>query len=107
MRDRIWLGFNVGIEFNLVLVLVSKMTCFWAGDQLTVCGPKLTCLSIMIDCLGSRVGGDRNRLGLGMPAANCLFLVSASRLTYQVVFVWVVDIDLISVRGIDLDLISV
>ena len=34
MRDRILLGFSLGVESDLVLC---------GGSQLTVCGPKLTC----------------------------------------------------------------
>ena len=34
-----------GIEFDLVLVLVPKVTCFLCGgSKLNVCGPKLTFL---------------------------------------------------------------
>ena len=33
-----------GIQFDLVLVLVLKVTCFLCGGaKLTVCGPKSTC----------------------------------------------------------------
>ena len=42
---RISLIFVWGIEFDLVLVLGSKVTSFLCvGSKLTTCGPKLTCL---------------------------------------------------------------
>ena len=50
------------------------------------------------------VGGGRKWPVFFMRAANRLVFVWASRLNW---FVWVVDIDLISVWGVELDLISV
>ena len=108
------LGFNVWIEIYLVFVCGPKMTWFWCGNRMT----------------GFCVDG-RNWLGFDMRTENHLvsvwesYLTSSlcgwSKLTWvqrgglkltwfqcgnEISVVWVVEIDLISVRriGIDLDL---
>ena len=86
-----------GTEFDLILVLGSKVTCFLCGGStLIVCGPKLACLECDDQFTWFLCGRwwstltrflDAGRKSLG-------FNVSVG---IDLVFVWVVDIYLISV----------
>ena len=98
-----------GIEFDFVLVLGSKVTCFWCGgSESTAYEPKLACFECddRLTCFFIFVCGwwwskwsrflDAGRKSLGFSVRIEIDLV-----------VWVVDIYLISVWGIELSLISV
>ena len=89
VRDRIRLSFSVDI----------KLTCFSVGgSKLTVCGPKYTCFWC----------GDRltcflcgwSKLTRFLDAGN-KSLGFSMRIEIDIFFLWVVDIDMISVWGID------
>ena len=98
VRGRIWLGFSVRVEIDLFFV---------QGIEIWPCaGRNYLDLSVTVDWFGFCVRcGGRNWPGLWMRATYHLVLVSASRLTG--LFVWMVDIDLTSLWGIELDIISV
>ena len=104
-----WLDFSSGVEINLisvwgiesylVLVLGSKVTCFLSGgSKLTVRGPKFTCF---------RCDDWLTRFLCGWWWSNLTRVLDAGRksLGFRVsieidkVFVWVVEIDLISSGG--------
>ena len=95
-----------GIEFDLDLMLGSKVTCLLCGGgKLTVCGPKLTCFD----------GDDRlTRLLRGWWSKLTRFLDAGRQspgfsvsIEIGLVLVWMVNIDLISVWRVKLDIISV
>ena len=72
------------IQFDLVLLLGSKVTCFlYGGSNWPCAGRNYFVESVLIDWLGFRVGGGgRNQLGFWTWAANRLVLVLASILTW-------------------------
>ena len=93
MTDQIWLGFSVGIESDLFFVRGIEIDRVRAEINL------FPAWSIdLVFC------GYRNWLDFWMRAAHRLVLVS---IEIDVFLVWVVDIDCISVRGVELDLITV
>ena len=102
--------FGLGIESQLVFVFGSKMTCLSDGDwNRHYAGRHYFILSVTVDLFGICAGGGgRNWLGFWMRAANrfAFFFFNVS-IKIDLVFVWMVDTDLISVSGIQLDLISV
>ena len=89
-----WPGFSVGIESDLFLC---------GGSKLTVGGLKLTSFKCD-DWLGFCVGGGGGNWLVFLHAGRKSLGFSVSIET-KLFFVRVVDIDLISVRGIELDLI--
>ena len=65
-----------GSEFDLVLVLGSRVTFFLCGGaKLNVCGPKLTCFECDDQLTWFLCGDGRNELGFWMRASNCLVVV--------------------------------
>ena len=87
------------IEVGFVLALGSKSTCSWCvGSKLTVCGPKMTCswCGERLSCFVLRWSkltwfSYAGRKSLGFSVGTEIGLVS----------VWVVEIDLIPVWGVD------
>ena len=72
-----------GIEFDLVLVLESKVTCFLCRDRNWPCaGRNYFFWSVIIDWLGFCIGGGRNWPDFWMRAANRLVLGWASKLAW-------------------------
>ena len=96
-----------GIEICLVLVWVSKLTCFCEGqfDFAFVCGPKATCFKCH-DRLTSFLCGWSKFTPFWDAGRKSLGFISSVSIEIDLVFVWVVDNDLISVWGVEIDLIS-
>ena len=85
----------MGIEIDSTSVLGSKSTCFCVGveiDRVLVCGPTLTCF-----CAGVKID-------LFLCGSKITCWCQKGKLTWLVM---AVAIDLISVWGIELELISV
>ena len=96
-----------GIEFDLVLMLGSKLTCFVCGGaKLTVCGPKLTCFECDDRLTWFLLGRWWSKLTRFLDAGRQSLGFSVS-IEIDLVLVWAVDIDLISVWRVKLDIISV
>ena len=110
-----WLDFSTGVEiisifvwgveFDLVTVLGWKVKWFLCGgSKLTVCGPKLTCFECddRLTCfLCGRWWSKLTRF-LHVGRKSLGFSVN---IKVDLVSVWLVDIDLVSVSEIELDFI--
>ena len=94
-----------GIDVDMVLVLGSKVICFWfGGSKLTVCGPELTCCECDDRWTCFLCGWWRSKLTRALDAGRKSLGFSVS-IENGLVFIWVVDIDLIPVWAIELDLV--
>ena len=107
-RDRNWLGFSVGIEIDLFFVRGSNLTsflcagrtylvvmCAWKYAWFLCAGRKWLVFSEGIDSLGFCVG--RKWLGFSYEGRKSLGLIVSFEI--DLVFVWVVEVDLISQYG--------